>query len=63
MLETTHTDRAPWTVALGNDKRRMKLDVLRHVLSRFDYPGKDRKAIGEIDPKILGHGPGLVAGR
>lgn len=63
MLETTHTDRSPWTVALGNDKRRMKLDVLRHVLSRFDYPGKDRKAIGEIDPKILGHGPALVAGR
>lgn len=63
MLEVTHTDRSPWTVALGNDKRRMKLDVLRHLLSRFDYPGKDRKAIGEIDPKILGHGPALVAGR
>jgi polyphosphate kinase len=63
MLELTHTDRSPWTVALGNDKRRMKLEVLRNVLTRFDYPGKDRKAIGEIDTKILGHGPGLVAGR
>ncbi len=63
MLETTHTDRCPWTVVLGNDKRRMKLDVLRHLLSLSDYPAKDRKAIGEIDPKILGHGPALVAGR
>ena len=63
MLEMTHTDRAPWTIGLGNDKRRLKLDVIRHVLSRFDYPNKDRKAIGEIDEKVLGRGPGFVLGR
>ena len=57
MLETTHTDTAPWTIALGNDKRRLKLDVIRHVLGLFDYPEKDRKAIGAIDEKILGRGP------
>mgnify|MGYP003335292208 CR=1 FL=1 len=42
---------------------RMKLSVLRHFLSLFDYPGKDRAAIGEIDGEILGHGPALVRGR
>ncbi len=62
MLETTHTDRAPWTIALGNDKRRLKLNVIRHILRLFDYPDKDRKAIGEIDDKVLGQGPGFVAG-
>jgi polyphosphate kinase 2 len=62
MLETTHTDRAPWTIVLGNDKRRLKLNVIRHVLRLFDYPDKDRKAIGEIDEKVLGQGPGFFDG-
>jgi polyphosphate kinase 2 len=60
MLETTHSDAAPWTVVLGNDKRRLKLNAIRHLLSLFDYTGKDRKVIGEIDPKVLGHGPGFL---
>ena len=60
MLERTHTDRAPWTVGLGNDKRRLKLAAMRHVLSLFDYPGKDRKAIGAVDEKILGRGPAFL---
>lgn len=63
MLETTHTDHTPWTVLLGNDKKRLRLNALRHVLMRFDYAGKDRRAIGEIDEKTWGHGPGLLAGR
>ncbi|NLH81080.1 MAG: polyphosphate kinase 2 [Phyllobacteriaceae bacterium] len=62
MLETTHTDRAPWTIVLGNDKRRLKLNVIRHVLKLFDYPDKDRRAIGEIDEKVLGQGPGFFDG-
>lgn len=60
MLETTHTDRAPWTIVLGNDKRRLKLNVIRHLLKKFDYPGKDRRAIGEVDEKVLGVEPGFV---
>ena len=63
MLETTHTDKAPWTVVLGNDKRRLKLNAIRHLLQQFDYPDKDRRAIGEIDEKVLGRGPGFVLGR
>ena len=62
MLETTHTDRAPWTIVLGNDKRRLKLNAIRHVLRLFDYPDKDRRAIGEIDDEVLGQGPGFVDG-
>ena len=60
MLERTHTDAAPWTVVLGNDKRRLKLNAIRHVLGLFDHPGKDRKAIGAIDEKILGRGPAFL---
>ncbi len=63
MIEATHTDRAPWTVALGNDKRRLKLSILRHFLGLFDYPGKDRAAIGTIDEKVLARGATLLRGR
>lgn len=56
MLETTHTDVAPWTVVYGNDKKRARLSVTRHILALFDYAGKDRKIIGEPDEKILGQG-------
>ena len=32
----------------------LKLEVLRHLLLLFDYPGKDRDAIGQPDPLICG---------
>ncbi|HUH48598.1 MAG TPA: polyphosphate kinase 2 [Mycoplana sp.] len=57
MLDKTHTERAPWTVVRANDKRRARLNAIRHILNRIDYDGKDRSAIGEIDDKILGSGP------
>ena len=53
MLEETSTDFAPWTVILGNDKRRARVNVIRSVLHRLDYVGKSDKAIGEIDRKIV----------
>jgi hypothetical protein len=60
MLKETHSDHAPWTVVRANDKRRARLDLIRHILKTLDYDGKDKSAIGEIDDKILGFGPGFV---
>jgi len=60
MLEMTHNELTPWTVVFGNDKRRARLSVMRHILGLFEYPGKDRKAIGQTDKKILGQGPGFA---
>lgn len=53
-LTRSHTDAAPWTVIRSDDKRRARLNAIRVVLSAFDYPQKDRKAIGTIDPEIVG---------
>lgn len=58
MLKETDTDHAPWTVVLGNDKRRARLNIIRHILGALDYPDKDIKAIGELDTKIIGK-PGI----
>lgn len=57
MMERTHTDHAPWTVVRANDKRRARINVIRHLLLSIDYEGRDRAAIGDIDHKILGNGP------
>lgn len=57
MVEKTHTDFAPWTIVKANDKRRARLNIIRHILHAIDYEGKDKKAIGEMDDKIIGSGP------
>ena len=51
---------APWTVIRANDKRRARINLIRHILKTLDYEGKDKKAIGEIDDKIVGSGLGFV---
>ncbi|KRA96772.1 UDP-galactose-lipid carrier transferase [Devosia sp. Root685] len=53
MLEKTDSKHAPWTVIRANDKRRLRLNVIRTVLNGFDYDGKDKKAIGKIDDEIV----------
>lgn len=60
MLEATHTEFAPWTVIRANDKRRARLNLIRHMLKKMDYDGKDDKAIGDLDDKIIGAGSGFL---
>ncbi|MGW7267733.1 polyphosphate kinase 2 [Streptomyces sp. NPDC054842] len=54
MFRATDTPYAPWTVVKTNDKRRGRLEAIRHLLLRCDYTAKDEKAIGEADPLIIG---------
>jgi polyphosphate kinase 2 len=54
MLDHTHTKQAPWTVIRSNDKRRARLNAIRHVLMSFDYAEKDVKLVATLDPKIIG---------
>jgi polyphosphate kinase 2 len=54
----SHTEAAPWTVVRADDKYRARLAIIRVLLGMLDYPGKDRDAIGPVDPGIDG-GPAL----
>jgi len=47
-------DFARWTVILGDDKYRARLNAIRSILSRFDYDRRDPQALGVIDPLIAG---------
>ena len=54
MFFYTDTADAPWTVVKSNDKKRARLEAMRHVLSLFDYEGKDEEIATAPDPLIVG---------
>jgi polyphosphate kinase len=54
MFEVSDTPVAPWTVVRSNDKKRCRIEALRWVLSRLDYPTKDLDAVGTPDPLLVG---------
>ena len=62
MFFYTDTADAPWTIVKSNDKKRARLNCMRHFLSTVDYPGKDKAVIGEVDPLIVGHASQVIGG-
>jgi polyphosphate kinase len=54
MFHYTDTETAPWVVVKSNDKKRARLEAMRHVLSLFDYPEKETEVIGTPDTAIIG---------
>ncbi len=54
MFFHTDTADAPWTIIKSDDKKRARLNCMRHFLSSLEYSGKDEKAIGTPDPLIVG---------
>jgi polyphosphate kinase 2 len=54
MFEATDTPDAHWTVVKSNDKKRARLEAMRHVLSLYDYDGKDVSVVGTPDALIVG---------
>ena len=60
MFATTDTDHAPWTVVKSNDKKRARINAMRHVLSLFDYDGKNESFVGTPDPLIVGRAADVI---
>jgi polyphosphate kinase 2 len=50
---------APWTVVKSNDKKRSRIEAMRHVLSRIPYEDRDDRVVGRPDPLIVGPAPML----
>ena len=50
-----HTDTAdsPWIVVKSDDKKRARLNCMRHVLSTLPYPGKDPRVAYAPDQRIV----------
>jgi len=54
MFSKTHTSYCPWMMIKTNDKKVARLEAIRHVLSQFDYDGKeDAKTVLNPDPNVV----------
>lgn len=62
MFFHTHTGDAPWTIVKSDDKKRARLNCLRHFLYNLDYPEKDLNIVYEADSLLVGD-PILLQGQ
>ncbi|MEJ1999391.1 MAG: polyphosphate kinase 2 [Maritimibacter sp.] len=62
MFFYTDTADAPWTIVKSNDKKRARLEAMRHFLWTLDYPDKDEKVAHRPDPLIIGHASQVIQG-
>jgi len=60
MFFYTDTADAPWTVVKSNDKKRARLNVMRHFLSTLHYPDKDPEIALPPDPLIVGQASHVI---
>ena len=60
MFFYTDTADAPWTVIKSNDKKRARLNCMKHFLATLDYPGKDPAIATPYDPQIVGHASHVI---
>ena len=60
MFFYTDTADAPWVIVKSNDKKRARLNCMRHFLSTLEYPGKDHDVIGAVDPLIVGRAAQVI---
>ena len=53
MFFHSDTADAPWVVVRSDDKKRARINCMRHVLSQLDYPEKDSSLVQPPDPLIV----------
>ena len=57
MFLLTHTEDSPWTIIKSDDKKRARVNAMRHVLHVMDYEGKDMEVAHAPDPSIVASPP------
>lgn len=60
MFFYTDTADAPWTVIKSDDKKRARLNAMRHLLSRMPYPNKNEEIDLQPDPLIVSNAQGQL---
>jgi len=54
MFGRTHTSFSPWLIVRANNKRKARLETIRHVLSSLEYAGKRDARVSLIpDPNVV----------
>lgn len=60
MFFYTDTADAPWTVIKSNDKKRARLNCMRHFLFSLDYPDRNDDVVQLPDPLIVGQAHNVI---
>jgi polyphosphate kinase 2 len=53
MLLASNNPRCPWTIILSDDKKKARLNTIRHILRNVDYPEKIKKKHLVLDKQIV----------
>jgi polyphosphate kinase 2 (PPK2 family) len=63
MFLRTSSEHSPWFVVQANNKRRARLNVIRHLLAQIDYPGASDEIrapkagiVAKFDPHLIESG-------
>lgn len=56
MLLASNTPTCPWTIISSDDKKKARLNLLRFILSKVEYPNKKTGDFLEIDAKLVRSG-------
>ena len=53
MLLETNTSLSPWTIIGSDNKKKARINCMKHILNRLDYEGKIEDSELDEDPKIV----------
>ncbi len=63
MFFYTDTADAPWTIVKSDDKKRARLNCIRHFLWSLPYPDKDAGLVAQPDPLVVGESAFVIGRR
>ncbi|MBI1384039.1 MAG: polyphosphate kinase 2 [Rhizobiales bacterium] len=61
MFFYTDTADAPWSIVKSDDKKRARLNCMKHFLSTLPYTGKNERVVGRPDPLIVGSSSDVIS--
>ncbi len=56
MLSATHTEDAPWTIVKSDNKKKARINCIKHILNFVDYPDKIKDSEVVVDKDIIVYG-------
>ena len=56
MLSATHTETAPWTIVKSDNKKRARINCIKHILNFVEYPNKISNKDIKVDDEIIVYG-------
>ena len=56
MLTATHTETAPWTIVKSDNKKKARINAIKHILNFVEYPDPIDKSKIEVDRDIIVYG-------